>query len=64
MSRGSRANEARPATAAEYRLGSSAGPRRHQEALHASDLMAALTGIRLRVFENAELSLRSDLGFP
>ena len=30
----------------------------HQEALQASGLMAALTGMRSRVFENAELSLR------
>ena len=30
----------------------------HQEALQASGMMAALTGMRSRVFENAELSLR------
>jgi len=30
----------------------------HQEALQASGLMAAVTGMRSRVFENAELSLR------
>jgi hypothetical protein len=30
----------------------------HEEALHASGLMAAITGMRSRVFENAELSLR------
>ena len=30
----------------------------HQEALHASGLMAAVTGMRSRVFEKAELSLR------
>ena len=29
----------------------------HEEALHASGLMAAVTGTRSRVFENAELSL-------
>lgn len=29
----------------------------HQEALQASGLMAAVTGMRSRVFENAELSL-------
>lgn len=30
----------------------------HQEALHASGLMAAITDMRSRVFENADLSLR------
>ena len=30
----------------------------HQEALHASGLMAAVTGMRSRVFQNAELSVR------
>lgn len=30
----------------------------HEEALHASGLMATVTGMRSRVFENAELSLR------
>jgi hypothetical protein len=30
----------------------------HQEALQASGLLAAVTGMRSRVFENAELSLR------
>jgi hypothetical protein len=30
----------------------------HQEALQASGLMAAVTGMRSRVFDNAELSLR------
>jgi hypothetical protein len=30
----------------------------HQEALHASGLMAAITAMRSRVFENAELSMR------
>jgi hypothetical protein len=30
----------------------------HQEALHASGLMAAVTNMRSRVFEDAELSLR------
>ena len=30
----------------------------HQEALQASGLMTAVTGMRSRVFENAELSLR------
>jgi hypothetical protein len=30
----------------------------HQEALQASGLMAAVTDMRSRVFENAELSLR------
>ncbi len=30
----------------------------HQEALQASGLMAAITDMRSRVFENAELSLR------
>jgi hypothetical protein len=30
----------------------------HQEALQASGLMGAVTGMRSRAFENAELSLR------
>jgi len=30
----------------------------HQEALQASGLMTAVTGMRSRVFENAQLSLR------
>ena len=30
----------------------------HQEALKVSGLMAAVTGMRSRVFDNAELSLR------
>jgi hypothetical protein len=30
----------------------------HEQALHGSGLMAAVTGMRSRVFENAELSLR------
>jgi hypothetical protein len=30
----------------------------HQQALEASGLMAAVTGMRSRVFDNAELSLR------
>ena len=34
----------------------------HQEALHASGLMAAVTGMRSRVFENAELAAE-HLGF-
>jgi hypothetical protein len=34
------------------------GEPEHQEALHASGLMTAVTGMLSRVFENAELSLR------